>query len=114
MALVTVAQVNAALKLDLQGTAPEFEADERTPDVLLKIKQAEDIVLDFIQPKPAEPWTAEDVPGRVSAAIILAVSYLMDETEAGNEALAALAGGDPNAQSPIVGLLRRLRTPTLA
>lgn len=114
MALVTVAQINAALRLDLQGEAPGFAADERTPDVELKIKQAEDIVLDFVQPKPDPAWTGETVPGRVSAAIILAVSYLMDETDAGNEALAALAGGDPSAQSPIVGLLRRLRTPTLA
>lgn len=62
MALVTLEQVNGALDLDLQGEAPDFTADERSAAILLKIKQAEDIVLDFIQPKPEPLWTPDDAP----------------------------------------------------
>ncbi len=114
MALVTLAQVNAGLRLDLQGEAPGFADDPRTPDVTLKIAQAEDIVLDFIQPKPDPAWTDETVPPRVTAAIILAVGYLLDDSEDAHEALAALSGHDLNSRSPIVGLLKRLRDPSLA
>ncbi len=108
MALVTVAQVDAALRLDL------VENDDRTADIELKIKQAEDMVLDFVQPKPDPAWTADDVPGRVSAAIIMAVGFLLDGGEEAHEALAGLAGTDPNIRSPLVALLWRLRTPSLA
>ncbi len=114
MALVTLAQVNAALRLDLQGAAPGFEDDPRTPDVTLKIAQAEDIVLDFIQPAPDPAYDAETVPPRVTAAIIMAVGYLIDDSEEAHEALAALSGHDLNHRSPLVGLLKRLRDPSLA
>lgn len=114
MALLTVAQVNAALRLDLQGTAPGFAADERTPDVELKIKQAEDIVLDFVQPKPDPVWVANDVPGRVTAAMIMIIQFLMDDTEEGREAIAGLSGTANPGNNPIAALLWRLRDPTLA
>ena len=104
MALVTVSQVNLALRLDL---AP---GDERIPDVELKIGQAEDIVYDFLKSR-AQGWTAETVPGRVSAAIIMIVQSLFDETETA-KMLADLASG--SAANPIVGLLYRLRDPALA
>jgi hypothetical protein len=115
MSLVTIAQVNAALRLDLQGTAPDFSADERTADILLKIDQAEDIVLDFIQPKPDPAWDASTVPGRVTAAIILAVSCLLDDTEeklAMLSGLSGMTGNDP--RNPIAALLWRLRDPSMA
>jgi hypothetical protein len=115
MALVTLAQVNGALNLDLQGTAPDFAADERSPSILLKIKQAEDIVLDFIQPKPDPAWTADDVPGRVSAAIIIAVNCLLDDTEERLAMLSGLSGSNPvDPRNPIAALLWRLRDPSLA
>jgi hypothetical protein len=113
MALLTVAQVNAALRLDLQG-APSFSTDERTPDVELKIKQAEDIVLDFVQPKPNPAWTAQTVPGRVTAAMIMIIQFLIDDTPEGREAIAGLSGlANPN-NNPIAALLWRLRDPSLA
>jgi hypothetical protein len=115
MALVTLAQVNGALNLDLQGAAPNFSDDERSASILLKIKQAEDIVLDFIQPKPDPAWDAENVPGRVSAAIIIAVNCLLDDTEERLAMLSGLAGTTPvDPKNPIAALLWRLRDPTLA
>jgi len=116
MALVTLKQVNDALRLDLQGTAPDYEDDERTPDVELKIQQAEDIVLDFIQPKPETPWTESTVPGRVTGAIIMAVKCLLDDTEESMAMLSGLAGtaGADNPKNPIAALLWRLRKPSLA
>ncbi|MET3899677.1 hypothetical protein ABIB57_003639 [Devosia sp. UYZn731] len=114
MAWVTVAQVNGALRLDLVGDAP-FADDERTADITLKIAQAENIVLDFVQPKPDPAWTADTVPGRVTAAVIMLVGYLLDdESEAAQAALSGLAGGTLNAKNPVAALLWRLRTPTLA
>ncbi len=115
MALVTLAQVNSSLRLGLQGEAPDFTADERTPDVLLKINQAEDIVLDFIQPKPDPAWGASTVPARVTAAIIVAVRCLVDESDENTAILSGLAGGnvDP-AKNTIAALLWRLRDPSMS
>lgn len=105
MALVTKEQVKAALRID--GT----DADA---DIELKIAQAEDIVLDFIQPKPSPAWTGETVPPRVTAAIILVVGYLYDDSPEAQEALAGLSGAGPVKPSAAVSLLWRLRDPTLA
>jgi len=115
MALVTLAQVNAALRLGLQGTPPDFTADERTPDILLKIAQAEDIVLDFIQPKPAPSWVPLDVPPRVTAAILVAVRCLVDESEENTAILSGLSGAnvDPS-KNTIAALLWRLRDPSMS
>lgn len=115
MALVTLAQVNSALRLGLQGTPPSFTTDERTPDVLLKIDQAEDIVLDFIQPKPDPAWDALTVPARVTAAIIVAVRCLIDESDENTAILSGLSGGDVDlSKNTIAALLWRLRDPSLA
>lgn len=109
MALVTLEQVNLALRLDLEqtGSPPTF-TDERTPDVELKMVQAEDAILDYLK-VDADEWTAETVPGRVSAAIILAVRGLFDGED---NLLAGLYDNDRN--NPIVGLLQRLRDPAIA
>ncbi len=104
MALVTLSQVNLALRLDL------VDGDERTADIELKISQAEDAVIDYLK-KPDHGWTAETVPGRVSAAILLVIQSLMDEANAGS-LLSGLGTGDPNNR--IVALLYRLRDPAFA
>lgn len=115
MALVTLEQVNGALNLDLQGSAPDFADDDRSAAILLKIKQAEDIVLDFIQPKPDPAWDASTVPGRVSAAIIIAVNCLLDDTDERLAMLSSLSGTNPvDAKNPIAALLWRLRKSSLA
>jgi len=114
MTLVTVDQVNAALRLDLAGEAPDFNTDERTPDIKLKIVQAEAIVLDYIQPAPEPAWTAETAPGQVTAAIIITIGALLDGGEDSTAMLSGLSGDRSDPRNPIAALLTRLRTPTLA
>ena len=114
MSLVTLEQINGALRLDLEGAAPDFADDDRSADIKLKIVQAEDIVLDFIQPPPDPAWDADTVPGRVSAAIIMGVGCLLDDTEEKMAMLSGLSGTDVDPKNPIAALLWRLRDPSLA
>lgn len=113
-ALVTVAQVDRALRLDLANDLGDGSSDDgdtsRLEDVELKIVQATDIVLDYIK-KADDEWTADTVPGRVSAAIIMVVQCLFDDG-AQAELLAGLAGGD--LKNPLVAILYRLRDPAIA
>jgi hypothetical protein len=104
MALVTRAQVNLALRLDL------VDGDERIPDIDLKISQAEDAVVDYLK-KPNHGWDETTVPGRVSAAVMLVVQSLLDEANTGG-LLPGLGTGDP--KNPVVALLYRLRHPAIA
>lgn len=105
MALVTIEQVKSALRIDY---------DDADADLELKISQAEDIVLDFMQPKPDPAWTSDTVPGRVTAAIIIAISCLLDDTEEKMAMLSGLSGTNVDPKNPIAALLWRLRDPTLA
>ncbi|MDX0310556.1 phage gp6-like head-tail connector protein [Sinorhizobium meliloti] len=104
MAVVTLEQVNLALRLDL------VENDERIPDINLKIKQAEGAVIGYLK-KPDHGWTEATVPGEVSAAILIVIQSLLDEADTGSM-LVGLGTGDP--KSPVVALLYRLRDPALA
>ncbi len=104
MALVTRAQVNLALRLDL------VDGDERIPDIDLKISQAEDAVVDYLK-KSNHGWDETTVPGRVSAAVMLVVQSLLDEANTGG-LLPGLGTGDP--KNPVVALLYRLRDPAIA
>lgn len=104
MALVTVDQVNLALRLSLADN------DERIPDVELKIRQAEDAVLDYLK-KPDADWDEDTVPARVNAAVLLVIQSLLDEANTGG-LLPGLGSGDPT--NPVVALLYRLRDPALA
>lgn len=101
VALVTLEQVKSSLRVDF------IDSDT---DLALKIEQATDAVVDYIK-KPDHGWTVETVPGRVSAAIILVVKSLFDDSEKA-ELLSALAGGE--LKNPVVSLLYRLRDPALA
>lgn len=108
-ALVTLEQVNLALKLDLtQSGSPLTFTDARTPDIELKMDQAEVAILRYLKVEDDE-WTAETVPAEVTAAILLATKGLYD----GDHAL--LSGlYDNERTNPIVGLLQRRRDPALA
>jgi hypothetical protein len=108
--LVSVAQVNAACRLDLatDGASPLSFADDRLADVELKIAQAQDAVLDYLK-AGSDEWTAETVPVRVTAAIILAFQGLYDDKP---DLLAGLY--DNERTNPIVGLLQRMRNPAVA
>lgn len=105
MSLVTLEQVKAALRIDY---------DDQDVDLTLKISQAEDIILDFIQPPPDPAWDASTVPGRVSAAIIMGVGCLLDDTEEKMAMLSGLSGTNVDPKNPIAALLWRLRDPSLA
>lgn len=113
-ALVSVEQVDRALRLDLTNDLGDGSAEDgdtqRLEDIELKISQATDIVLDYIK-KADDEWTPETVPGRVSAAIIMVVQCLFDDG-AKAELLAGLAGSD--LKNPLVAILYRLRDPALA
>jgi hypothetical protein len=113
--LISLQEINQALRLDLFGTPPTYAADPRTPDILRKIAQAQDIVLDFIQPAPDPEWDEETVPARVTAAITIAVRCLLDDTEDSMAMISGLSGKDgTDMKNPIVALLWRLRQPSLA
>lgn len=120
MSLVTVEEVNNALRLDLEadigdGSGGDGGDTSRLDDIELKIKQAEAIVLGFIQPLPEEPWTHENVPMEVSAAIIIAVDCLLDDTDEKLAMLSGLSGMTGlDARNPIAALLWRRRDPSLA
>lgn len=109
--LVTVDQVNDALRLDLvKTTGSPIEYDDwRLPDVQEKISQASDAVLDYLK-TPDSTWTPETAPPRVRAAVILLIGSLLDDTKA--DLLTGLAGGD--LKNPVVALLYRSRDPSLA
>ena len=108
-ALVTIEDVDAALKLDLPlGDSPQL--DPRLADIEQKMQEATDIVLDYMK-RDAGDWTAQTVPGNVSAAIKLVIASLFDDMARG-EMLSGLAGGD--FKNPVVGLLYRMRDPALA
>jgi hypothetical protein len=120
MSLVTVEEVNNALRLNLEadassGTGSDEGDTTRLDDIELKIKQAEAIVLGFIQPLPEEAWTHETVPGDVSAAILIAIRCLLDDTEESLAMLSGLSGVTGfDARNPIAALLWRRRTPSMA
>lgn len=117
MALVTLSEVNNALKLDLDIDADPSENQDmgRIDDIEAKIAQAEDIVLDYIKhPEGSEDWDEDTVPGRVKAAVILVVGALMGDDEKQTEMLSGLQGGEVTLANPIVALLYRLRDPALA
>ena len=112
--LVTIVQLNNALRLGLD--IDDLVDTARVDDATLKLEQAEDIVLDFIHTTAAaEEWDDTNVPGRVSAAIILTVKCLLDDTPEAAAMLSGLSGTIPvDARNPIAALLWRLRKPSLA
>jgi hypothetical protein len=110
--LVTLAQVNNALRLNLEALIENPSAndgDTQLDDLELKIAQATDLIVGYLKGQYDETWTVETVPGAVSAAIILAVKSLYDDLAAASM-IADLDAGT----GPIPALLRRRRDPALA
>lgn len=111
--LVTLDQVNNALRLNLEGDLEEASADEsdvsRFEDVQLKIVQATALVMGYLKDQANEYWTPETAPGEVGAAVILAVKSLYDDSAA-----AKMIADLDKGEGAIPALLRRLRDPALA
>jgi hypothetical protein len=124
--LVTVAQADAHLRLDLanDGASPLAYTDERLPDLQLKIDQAEAIVTNYLKlgdaafelalngdpntsPPTAATWSGRD-RYNVQAAILCVLSALYDDAPDRTLADYMRAGG-------VVSLvLARLRDPAIA
>jgi len=118
-ALVTVEEVNNALRLDLELDADPYAGDgdtSRLDDIEAKIDQASDVVLDYIKnPDGTGDWDVSTAPPRVKAATIIVVRCLLDDTEESLAMLSGLAGASPaDMRNPIAALLWRLRDPALA
>lgn len=107
MALVSVEEFAARVKIDLDPNGQ----DDRLPDIQSAIAQAEDAVIDYLK-KPDHGWTAENVPPRVSAAIMIVAQALYDGGDTAADILSGLGSSDP--RNRVVGLLIRLRDPALA
>jgi len=125
--LVSIAQADAHLRLDLQGAgdSPPYSSDARLPDVQLKIDQAEAIVVNYLKlddeafelavngdpnasPATAPTWSDRD-RSNVQAAVLLILSALYDDE-------IERTVGDYLAMNTgtVALLLARLRDPTVA
>jgi hypothetical protein len=109
MAIITLEQANAHLRLDLDMGSP---SDPRIPDVELKMMQAEALILDYLKVGANEilsPSVFNDQDmSVVQAAVLMVLSALYDD-----EAERTL-GAYMAPMGVISLLLMRLRDPTLA
>lgn len=103
--LVTVAEYDYRFFMDLSL------GDDRIPNITSGLVEAEGIVLDYIT-DPDPDWTAMTVPTPIRSSILIVANALLDGGERGDMILAGLAENDP--KNPVVGMLKRFRTPTLA
>jgi len=109
MPLITTEQAIRHLRLDFEFEgSPPTTTDPRYPDLLDKMVQAENAVLDYLK---LDGWGADPVPPRVTAATLMVLGSLYDDRDEG-KLLAGLASSD--LTNPAVALLYRLRDPALA
>jgi len=116
MPLITIAEADAHLRLDLDndGSSPVIYTDARLANVQMKVDQAEAIILNYLKrtefPDPdASPqiWSESDVLV-VKASIFLLLSALFDDAQGRTVEDYMRAGGT------IPLLLMRLRDPAIA
>ena len=113
--LVTIAQADAHLRLDLEndGASPPTYTDDRLPDLELKIDAAEAIVLDYLKAEDdvldgSPPlWVDRDLKV-IRSAILLILSALWDDAPERTVADYMKQGGTVDL------LLARLRDPAMA
>lgn len=116
MPLVTLAEADAHLRLDLEtdGASPPVYIDARLPNVQMKLTQAESIILNYLKIGDLEvdgsppSWSDRDREN-VRASILLILSALFDDADGRTVAdyMALNTGSVP-------ALLMRLRDPALA
>lgn len=116
MPLITLAQADAHLRLDLEtdGASPPVYTDARTANVELKMVQAEAVILNYLKlsefPDPSDSpqvWSASDVSCAQTAVLVI-LSALFDDADGRTIEDCMKAGG------MISLLLIRLRDPALA
>lgn len=112
MALITLEEATSHLRIDLSmdSSSPPAVDDERYPDLLLKMAQAEAAVLDYIEMVEADLSASGVDPAWqdiIKAAMLLLLTALWDDREG--------TKGDYFAQDgAIARLLRRIRYPAIA
>ena len=124
--LITLAQAVAHLRLELDGEddSPQFASDDRVPDILLKMDQAEGIIINYLKlsdaafdlaangdadasPEVAPTWSARDRLN-VQAAVLMVLSALFDDE------IERTLGDYMKPDGVIPLLLARLRDPAIA
>jgi uncharacterized phage protein (predicted DNA packaging) len=84
------------------------EADDE--DIQRKIEQASAIVLDYVKQRYAM-WTPDSVPKEIEAAVMLMLTSLYDDRDAGSPDGAVALGYLPPT---VTAILHRYRDPALA
>jgi hypothetical protein len=116
MTLITLDMANDHLRLDLEtdGASPPAFIDPRAANVLMKVSQADAIVLNYLKiDEPHDPadspqiWTDTDVLN-VQAAMLMVLSALFDDAQGRTVEDYLKPSG------PVALLLARLRDPTYA
>lgn len=105
MALVTPEAFADRVHLDLDPNGQ----DDRLPNITVALAQAENIVLRHINMLDND-WTDQDVPGDISASIMMVAQCLIDDSKDAS----LIAGIDSDLKNPVGMMLRKHRTPTLA
>lgn len=112
MALVTIEEANRHLRLDLgldaeSGSGAEDDDGGIRADLVLKMEQATEIVLDYLKTE-GSGWDEETVPRPIHAAVLLVLSALWEDREGTGD-------GDYIAPNGTVArLLHRFRDPAIA
>lgn len=107
---ITEEEAIGHLRLDLvtDGNSPATIIDEDYTTLLMKMEQAEDIIIDYIK-QIDTGWSNTTIPPRIKAAMLLMLSALWDDREGEGD-----AGDYLRDDGPIAQLLRRTRDPALA
>ena len=116
MSLITIAQAKGHLRLDIPTTPTPDPADA---DILLKMAQAERLVLNYCNVDMGSPfpWTNEtNTPAEVQAAILMVFGELYRFRGDDPGTIMSAPARDPgHALSPVVeGMLAHYHDPVLA
>lgn len=97
--LITLAQAKQQLVI-------ETETTERDSELLLKMEEASDIVMDYLKSRADQAWTSNSVPPRIRSAVLLVLTNLW--AHRGDD------GSSDPISSAVASLLMRDRDPAVA
>lgn len=106
MALISLETALRHLRL-VVGEMTDAAQHPQATEVATKLKQAEAIVLDYVQPQPDPAWAVDTAPGAVQAAVSIVLSDLW-EHRAGSDT------DDVFLSHAAKALLQKYRKPSLA
>lgn len=108
---ITIDEAILHLRLSLESdgnSPPDYSGDEEYPALVMKIVQAEDIIIGYLKTINTG-WDEENIPPRIKAAMLMVLSALWDDREGKED-----AGDYIKEDGPVARLLRRDRDPALA